>query len=97
MKKQKIDYKIRVYTLPDDLKISLKENQEHLETIKRIYQLAIDLKIIWPIWMIDEYDKKWIEIEFENEKGKDEWHSLAIDEGTYRKIASDEYEVIMEK
>lgn len=90
----RINYKIRIHSLPESLKNLPKES--YLQETHRIYQLAIDLKIIWRIWMIDEFGKKWIEIEFENDEGQDEWRSLAIDEGTYRKVSSDEYEIIIE-
>lgn len=95
-KYQKINYKIRVHSLPNGLKPPFDESQQYLENTYRIYQFIIDSNLLWYIWMIDEYQQKWIEVDFENTKGEYEFHTIQINEGTYKKVECDEYNIILE-
>lgn len=90
----KINCKICVHTLPDGLKPPFEDSQQYSKDTYRVYQLVIDSKLFWRIWMIDEYEQKWVEVDFENKQGKDEFYILVIEEGTYRKVAFDEYAVL---
>lgn len=89
-----ISYKIYVHTLPESLENPLREAQQYLQDTQRIYQFVIESNLFWRIWMIDEYEQKWIEVEFQNAEGNDEFHTLVIEEGTYRKVTTERYQVL---
>ena len=58
-----------------------------------LYQRVIDWRIVWRVYLIDEVGNHWIEVDFENEDGVVEHHSLVIDDDTCRRIECDPYEV----
>ncbi len=99
--KKSIDFLLRVHTLPEDLRLPKhlrppvdSDFASHDDT-SALYQRVIDSRLLWKVWMIDEYGRLWIEVSFENSRGEDEFHTLAIDEGTYRRVESDSYEVLV--
>ncbi|WP_257452797.1 hypothetical protein [Archangium lipolyticum] len=103
MMKKTLDYLIRVHTLPEDLKLPKElrppvdpDLADHEDT-SELYQRVIDSRLLWKVWMIDMFGKIWIEVAFENSRGEDEFHTLAIDEGTYRKVEYEPYEAIIEE
>ncbi len=102
MTKKTIDFLIRVHTLPEDLRRpkdqrppSDPELAHHADT-SEVYQRMIDSRLLWKVWMMDGDGQLWIEVNFENDRGEDEFHTLAIDEGTYRRVECDPYEVLVD-
>src|SRR5690349_7267949 len=51
-----------VHTLPADLRKPLPKACEHLEATSDVYQFVIDTRLLWRIWMVDEYEHYWIEV-----------------------------------
>lgn len=94
MRKKTIDFVVRVHTLPFDLRPPLREEFKYLEDTSAVYRRAIDSRLLWKVWMIDEYGHLWLEVNFENDQDEPEFHTLRIDEGTFKKITSDPYEVL---
>ena len=93
MPKKLIEHKIRVHTIPQDLHQPLPDDREYLQETSDVYRMVVDSNLLWRIWMIDEFGQLWIEVDFENKKGEAEFHTLVIDEGTYKKYDCDPYEV----
>jgi hypothetical protein len=94
MTKKTLDFLLRVHTLPRDLQRPLADAR--FQATSELYQRVIDSRLLWKVWMIDMFGKVWIEVDFENDQGEDEFHTLAIDEGTYRKVECDPYEALFE-
>jgi len=88
-----IDYRLLVDTIPDDLRPPLAPERQHLARTSALYQRVIDWRIVWRVCLIDEVGNHWIEVEFENEDGVIERHSLVIDDDTCRRIECEPYEV----
>jgi hypothetical protein len=102
MKTKIFDYLLRVHTLPPDLRLP-KEQRPPVdpefwpyEDTSELYQRVIDSRLLWKVWLLDKFGHLWIEVNFENSRGEDEFHTLAIDEGTYRKVECDPYEALFE-
>jgi hypothetical protein len=99
MTKKTIDFLLRVHTLPEDLLLPRDprdpEFAHHADT-SEVYQRVIDSRLLWKVWMLDEDGRLWIEVNFENGRREDEFHLLAIDEGTYRRVECEPYEVLGE-
>jgi hypothetical protein len=95
--KRKVEYKVRVHTLPEDLRPPLSAKWAHLSDTSAVYQRAIDSNLLWCVWMIDEFGSVWIAVEFVNEGEEPEFHTLRLDPGTYREVLCDPYETIVEQ
>jgi hypothetical protein len=94
--KQRVAYKLRVHTVPEDLRLPLAPNRAHLADASAAYRLAVESRLLWDVWMIDDYGELWIAVSFENERDEPEFHTLRIDAGTYRKVPCDPYEPLVE-
>ena len=94
---QRVDYKIRVHTVPEDLRPPLMDQRAHLGDASTAYHLAMQSRILWDVWMIDQYGALWIAISFENAQGTPEFHTLRVDPGTYRKVACEAYDTLVER
>ena len=82
-----------VHSVPDDLKKPLPPESLYLEETSDLYQFVIDSRLLWKIWMIDEYQQYWIEIQRMGPTGKPEFHTLRIDKFTFNRIDCDPYEI----
>ena len=94
--KTKIDYKLWIHSIPEDLKKPLDKDSEYLEELSDLYQDLIDSPFLFPVWKIDEYDQFWISVEKFNE-GEVEFHTIRIDCDTFTKKKTEEYEIDIEK
>jgi len=94
--KKTIDYKLLVDTIPEDLRPPLPPARQYLAGTSALYQRVIDSRLVWRVYLIDEVGNQWIEVEFENEDGVVECHSLVIDNDTCSRIDADPYEVYCE-
>ena len=95
MNEYRIDYKVTVTSVPDALIPPLDRECSHLAVTSDLYHFCVSSRLIWPVRMIDESDRVWIEIERMDSDGA-QFHSLALDEGTYQKIDSDSYPITRE-
>ena len=86
-----------VHTLPTDLKTPLATNRAYLEEATELYQFVIDSRLLWRIWMIDEFNHYWIKVFRMADDRRPEFHTLKIDEGTFDRIECENYEVEDEK
>ena len=91
MNRVRVDYKLRVHTVPGNL-TQLAPNQQHLQEMSAIYRKAMESRLLWDLWLLDEYGAKWTAVSFENDAGEPEFHTLKLDEGTYRMIPCEPYE-----
>ncbi|MCP4375920.1 MAG: hypothetical protein GY794_07075 [bacterium] len=91
--KKTIDYKLLVDAIPEDLRPPLPPVSQYLASASSLYQRVIDSRFVWRVNLIDEVGNHWIEVEFENDDGVVEHHSLVIDDDTCRRIECDPYEV----
>ena len=95
-KKRRINFKLRVHSVPQDLQLPLPSDYAHLADAAAAYRIAVESRLLWDVWMIDQYEALWISISFENELGKPEFHTLRIDPDTCRRVLCDPYETIVE-
>jgi len=95
-KKRRLDYKVRVHTVPEDMRLPLAPDRAHLADASAAYHVAVESRLLWEVWMIDQYEALWIAISFENERGEPGFHTLRIDPGTYRKVRCEPYEAAVE-
>lgn len=89
-----VDYMVRVHTVPFDLRPPLRKEFKYLEETSAVYRRVIDSRLLWKVWMLDEFGQHWLEVAFENDQEQPEFHTLRIDEGTFKKVPSDPYDVL---
>lgn len=95
MKKQ-IRFEVLINTVPECLRYPLPADKKYLSDTACLYHLCVNSRLLWKVCLIDEYGKLWIAIHRMEESGV-HFHTLAIDEGTYEKIETDEpYDVLVE-
>jgi hypothetical protein len=94
--KRRLDYKLRVHTVPEDMRLPLAPDRAHLANASAAYHVAVESRLLWDVWMIDQYGALWIAIAFENQRGEPEFHTMRIDPGTYRKVRCDPHEAAVE-
>lgn len=87
-----VDFLIKVTKLPKELS-SLTEQDQNYRTAE-IYKMLRNSGLLWRVWLIDQYGKLWVEVNFINHKDEAEFHTIAIDEGTYEKVHYEPYVVI---
>ena len=85
-----------VHSLPADLRKPLAPDRHYLKETSELYQFVIDSRLLWRVWMIDEWGRFWISVERMGPAQKPEFHTLIIDEGTFDKIECEAYEVEVE-
>jgi hypothetical protein len=95
--RERIDYKLRVHTVPEDLRPPLVGDRAHLEAASVAYHLAVESRLLWDVWMIDQFGSMWIAVSFENDRGAPEFHTLRVDPGTCRKVACESYDTVVER
>ena len=91
---QRVDFKVRVFAVPADLQLPVKPGYDYLCDASVVYRLAMESRLLWDVWMIDEYGELWIAVSFENDRDQPEFHTLRLDRDTYRKVPCDPYEVL---
>ena len=91
-----IDYLVHVVNIPADLMEASKTTNSDLYRTYEIYQLLVESSLLWKVWYIDEYARVWLEINLVNDLGEPEFHTIALDEGTYFKVSDEPYEVLDE-
>lgn len=94
MKNKTCDFLINIHQLPADLVSALEDKTNHLYETALLYQKLVNLDLLWKVWWIDEYGKYWLEINFIRDNHTPEFHTIAIDEGTFTKISFEEYVVL---
>src|SRR3954454_18912513 len=57
-----ISFRAWVHTLAAELKTPLPKDREHLEEASEVYQFVIASRLLWRVWMLDEYEHYWIEV-----------------------------------
>jgi hypothetical protein len=93
--RRRIDFKLRVHTVPADLRMPLPQGRR-LTEYAAAYRIAVESRLLWDVWMIDRYEALWIAVSFENDRGEAEFHTLRIDPDAYRKVSCDPYETDVE-
>ncbi|AQS38660.1 hypothetical protein Sps_03533 [Shewanella psychrophila] len=91
---KRIDYLVKVTLLPEDLKQASNDHGCELFRIYQIYQRLIESHLLWKVWLIDEFDYTWVEMNFINDDGEPEFHTIKLDEGTYERVEFDTYPVL---
>jgi hypothetical protein len=93
MRTTSISFLAWVHSLPEDLRKPLAPDPGYLDETSELYQFVIDSRLLWRVWMIDEWGRFWICVDRMSLKGKPEFHTLLIDEGGFDKIECDPYDV----
>ena len=96
MKEKEISFEVFVHSVPKDLQFPLDNESRHLTDTAELYQFCVSSRLIWRVWQIDRYNKLWIAINRMGNEGA-EYHTLALDEGTYEKVESDPYRTLFEE
>ncbi|WP_206064477.1 hypothetical protein [Neptunomonas sp. XY-337] len=89
-----INYLIHVTRVPDDLLAFKDDPGAELYVTYQIYERVRASSLLWRVWMIDEFDGHWIEVNFVNNEGEAEFHTLKIDADTCCYIEDDTYSVL---
>ncbi len=95
MNRTQVQYKLRVHTVPPHL-LQIGPAQEHLREMAAIYRKVVETRFLWDLWLLDEFGARWIAVSFENDADEAEFHTLKLDEGTYRMISCEPYEAFTE-
>ena len=51
---QRVDYKLRVHTVPEDLPPPV-VGREHLTEASAVYRMAVESTSLWDVWLVDEF------------------------------------------
>lgn len=86
-----VNYLLRVHTLPEDLKEASRDTNHDLYKTSVIYTKLINTDHLWEVDSIDEYEQVWVAVNFINDAGQAEFHTIKIDSGTYEPIEYDDY------
>ncbi|MFC0119859.1 hypothetical protein [Pseudoalteromonas xiamenensis] len=89
-----IGYLLHVICMPKDLQAALQDTASPLFMTAQVYQMLVDSRLLWKVWYIDEHDNIWVEVQFMNDDGEPEFHTIVVDEGTFEKIECDDYVVL---
>ncbi|NOH97746.1 hypothetical protein [Vibrio sp. 99-70-13A1] len=92
----KIDYLVQVVSVPHDLIKASRNAKSDLYVTHKLYQFLVQSNLLWRVWYIDEFGKVWLEVNLINDMGEPEFHTVALDTGTYLTINTDSYEVLNE-
>jgi|688.fasta_scaffold673634_1 hypothetical protein len=92
-----VKYAVLVNKVPECLQYPLSDINKHLYDTASLYHFLVHSRLLWKVWMVDEYGKVWIAINRMEEDGV-QYHTLALDEGTYERIDTEEaYEIVFEE
>ncbi|MEZ8067511.1 hypothetical protein [Vibrio sp. FF145] len=91
-----VNYLVQVASIPDDLIEASQKAGSDLYMTYKLYQLLVQSNLLWRVWYIDEFGKIWLEVNLVNDAGDPEFHTIALDQGTYLKIDTECYEVLDE-
>ncbi|TMN44682.1 hypothetical protein [Pseudoalteromonas sp. S2755] len=91
-----IDYLLHIHTLPDDLKNALNNPEDFLWGTAQLYSKLIETRYLWKVWQIDEFGELWIEVNFIDSDSSPKFETLKIGPGTYSKVESEPYLVLVE-
>ncbi|MCV2885606.1 hypothetical protein OE749_12975 [Aestuariibacter sp. AA17] len=89
-----IDYLISVTSLPYDLQKAAEDPDSDLYSTYMIYQRLVNSSLLWRVWYIDEHGQHWLEVNFVNDDGEAEFHTIVVDEGTYERVEHENYHVL---
>ncbi|MFA0709065.1 hypothetical protein AB4653_25500, partial [Vibrio sp. 10N.222.48.A3] len=81
-----VNYLVQVVSIPDDLIEASQKAGSDLYMTYKFYQLLVQSNLLWRVWYIDEFGKVWLEVNLVNDVGDPEFHTIALDQGTYLKI-----------
>ncbi|REL29861.1 hypothetical protein [Thalassotalea euphylliae] len=91
-----VNFLINVISVPADL-LAIADKPEHeLYVTYQLYQNSADSNLLHKVWMIDEYNELWLEINFVDEEGEPAFHTLKLDSGSYEKVEFESYSVLTE-
>lgn len=90
----KIDYLIDVHSLPVDLAQALSQPDSDLYATAKLYERLVLSDLLWRVWQVDEYGELWLEVNTLDCDGEPVFETLKLDEGSYRKVPFEPYEVI---
>ncbi|MFA0570550.1 hypothetical protein ACFFUS_00005 [Vibrio gallaecicus] len=91
-----IDYLVQVVKIPDDLIEVSRDANAILYRTYKVYEILVQSNLLWRVWHVDEYGKVWLEVNLVNDTGEPEFHTIALDEGTYLKVSAESYEALDE-
>jgi hypothetical protein len=89
----RINYLLQVTDLPADLQEASKDVNSDLYNTYEVYQMLVKSSLLWQVWYIDQYGKHWVCVNF-IKNGEPEFHTIAVDEGSYTKVEHDDYDVL---
>jgi hypothetical protein len=92
-KKITLNFGVWVHTLPDDLKNAPPPTDENDLDTAEVYSFLISTRLIWKIYLIDEWGGYWIAFQ-RVEKDDVSSDCIRIDPGTYKEFEVEPYEVI---
>ncbi|WP_448552806.1 hypothetical protein [Thalassotalea montiporae] len=91
-----VNFLINVISVPADL-LAIADKPEHeLYATYQLYQYLADSNLLHKVWMIDEYNELWLEINFVDEEGEPAFHTLKLDDGSYAEVEFESYSVLTE-
>jgi hypothetical protein len=93
LKKTTIEFLVWVHTLPKDLCEPLPPERAYLRETSELYQFVVNSRLLWRVWMIDEWARFWICVDRMSADERPEFHTMVIDEGTFDRIECDAYEI----
>jgi hypothetical protein len=97
MLKTTINYEIWVHSIPDDVRKPLPPEGEYLREMSDLYEFLVASRLIWKVWMIDEFGLPWIRVHRMGPDQKPREETLRPNDGTFEKIEVNPYEVEAEQ
>ena len=89
-----VDYLVEITDIPEDLIAASSTPKEALYSTYSIYKKAKESNLLWPIWLIDEYNQLWIQVNYISSEHCPEFHTLKLDDGTFITHEFEPYQVL---
>ena len=94
---QRVDYKIRVHTVPEDLRPPLMDQRAHLGDASTAYHLAMQSRILWDVSMSRPIRSPLDRDIVRERTGHTRVPYSSGRPGTYRKVACEAYDTLVER
>jgi hypothetical protein len=50
-RRRQLNYKLRVHSVPEDLRLPLSHGREHLAEAAALYRMAVESRRLWDVWL----------------------------------------------
>ena len=87
---------VYVHSMPEWLLPYLEDSNSEYHVWAKDYERLTRGRTLWRVWMIDEFSDYWLEVNYINDKGLPEFHTIKLEPNTFVLVETEPYEIITE-